>query len=87
MRAKPLSRSRLSSIFERFRSELPRFEEIHKGLYEHPELGLSEQRKASIAARFLRDHGFEVHEGIGGYGVAGTLSRRIPGRTVLLEQT
>ena len=83
--AKFVERSRLSAIIEEFRPELSQFEEIYKDIYRNPELGLAEARTASIAANLLKDHGFEVHEGIGGHGLAGVLSSGRPGRTVLLR--
>jgi len=75
----------LTAIVEEFRPNLDEFEEIYKDVHHNPELGLSEVRTASIAAKFLKCRGFEVHEGIGGHGVAAVLSSGTPGRTVLLR--
>jgi hippurate hydrolase len=50
-----------------------RLEDVYRDLHAHPELAFAEHRTAGIAADWLREHGFEVHEGIGGTGVAGVL--------------
>ncbi|CAN5176800.1 M20 family metallopeptidase [soil metagenome] len=59
-------------------------QKIYEDLHAHPELSHSEHRTAGIAAAWLREHGFAVHEGIGGTGVAGVLVNG-DGPTVLLR--
>lgn len=44
-------------------------------LHRHPELGFGETRTARMIAERLRAGGIEAHEGIGGTGVVGILSR------------
>ena len=61
-----------------------RLENIYKDLHANPELSMQEQRTAKIAADWLRKHGYEVTEKIGGTGVVGLL-RNGEGRTVLLR--
>ena len=61
-----------------------RLRDIYLDLHAHPELSHQERRTAGIAAAWLRDHGFLVHEGIGGTGVAGVLTNG-EGPTVLLR--
>jgi amidohydrolase len=61
-----------------------RLRSTYEDLHRHPELSDQEHRTAAIAARWLREHGYEVHEGIGTTGVAGVL-RRGAGPTVLLR--
>jgi amidohydrolase len=46
---------------------------LRRDLHRHPEYGFRETRTAGIVARFLRESGIEVTEGIGGTGVVGTL--------------
>lgn len=58
---------------------------MRRDLHMHPELGFEEFRTAAIVAARLRDLGFEVHEGIGGTGVVGTLRGSRPGRTIMLR--
>src|SRR4051812_4523600 len=53
-------------------------------LHAHPELSHLERRTAGIAAAWLREHGYVVHEGIGGTGGAGGLTNG-EGPTVLLR--
>src|SRR5690606_35043452 len=50
----------------------------------NPELAMQEHRTAGIAAKWLRQHGYEVTEQVGGTGVVGLL-RNGEGATVLLR--
>ena len=50
---------------------------LRRDLHAHPELGFEEHRTAAIVAERLRALGLEVHEGLAGTGVVGTL--RAPG--------
>ena len=56
-----------------------------RDLHAHPELGYEEHRTAGIVAARLREHGYEVHEGIGKTGVVGVLRGTKPGKTVMLR--
>ena len=58
--------------------------ETYKDLHRHPELSGQEERTAGIAARALREAGFEVITGIGGHGVVGVLANGA-GATVWLR--
>lgn len=67
------------------RSSLTYFEETYKNLHQYPGLSLQEHHAAETAARYLKYlSGFEVTEGIGGYGLVGVL-RNGEGATVLLR--
>jgi amidohydrolase len=57
---------------------------LYQDLHAHPELAFCEHRTAALAARHLREQGFEVIEGVGGTGVVGVL-RNGDGPTVLLR--
>lgn len=46
---------------------------IRRDIHAHPELGLQEHRTADVVAERLAQWGIEVHRGIGGTGVVGTL--------------
>ena len=46
---------------------------LRRDLHAHPELGFEEERTSAIVARLLEDAGIEVHRGLGGTGVVGTL--------------
>ncbi|MFF9551209.1 amidohydrolase [Methylobacterium fujisawaense] len=63
---------------------LAELEEAYKDLHANPELSMQEHRTAGIAAKWLKDCGYEVTEGVGGTGVVGLL-RNGDGPTVLLR--
>ena len=58
--------------------------EFYKYLHANPELSFQEQQTAKLLAKTWREAGFEVTEGIGGYGVVGLL-RNGNGPTVMLR--
>ncbi|MFC4060274.1 amidohydrolase [Planomonospora corallina] len=51
----------------------PELESLYKDLHAHPELGHAEHRTSGKAAQRLAEYGYDVHDGIGGTGVAGVL--------------
>ena len=53
---------------------LPEVHEFYRDLHRHPELSGQEVRTSALVAQRLRAAGFEVTEGIGGYGVVGVLA-------------
>ncbi|MFP5072142.1 amidohydrolase [Pseudonocardia nantongensis] len=59
-------------------------EDFYRDLHRHPELSHREHDTAAKVARWLAAAGYEVHEGVGGTGVVGTL-RAGEGPTVLLR--
>jgi hippurate hydrolase len=63
---------------------LAQLESIYKDIHANPELSMQEHRTAGIAAKWLREQGYEVSEGVGGTGVVGLL-RNGAGATVLLR--
>lgn len=58
---------------------------IRRDLHANPELAFNEHRTAGIVANALRLLGLEVHEGIGGTGVVGTLRCGSSARSVGLR--
>lgn len=64
---------------------VPDLVRIRRDLHAHPELRHEEKRTSALVAQLLRDWGLEVHEGIGGYGVVGTLKRGASERSVALR--
>ncbi|GAB4410488.1 MAG: amidohydrolase [Bacteroidia bacterium] len=46
---------------------------LYRHLHRHPELSFHEAATAALLAAELRSLGYEVHEGIGGYGIVGVL--------------
>ena len=49
-------------------------------IHAHPETAFEEKRTADFVASRLRDFGIEVHRGLAGTGVVGTLKGTRPGR-------
>ena len=65
-------------------SLLPKLEALYKDVHAHPELSMQENRTADLAAKHLRDNGYEVTTGVGKTGVVGLLSNG-EGPTVMLR--
>ena len=63
----------LSDIAAPVADLLPDLVALRRDLHAHPELAFAETRTAGIVAQSLRLLGLEVHEGLGGTGVVGTL--------------
>ena len=63
---------------------LAELEDNYRDLHANPELSMQERRTSKLASGWLRKHGYEVTEGIGGTGVVGLL-RNGDGPTVLLR--
>ncbi|KAL4885296.1 hypothetical protein BJY04DRAFT_214631 [Aspergillus karnatakaensis] len=74
----------LQSIIDKYRPDLVPYESIYRDLHNAPELSGQEKETSSLVTDHLKRLGFEVHDKIGGYGVAGVL-RNGPGPTVLLR--
>ncbi|WP_245296419.1 amidohydrolase [Methylorubrum extorquens] len=64
--------------------QLAKLQAIYEDLHANPELSMQEKRTAGIVAKWLKEQGFEVAEGVGGTGVVGLL-RNSDGPTVLLR--
>ena len=67
-------------------NRLRRFEtdliELRRHLHRHPELSWQEYATSDLVAAKLAEWGIEVHRGLGGTGVVGTLKSDKPGRTI-----
>ncbi len=59
-------------------------EALYKHLHQHPELSLKEEKTARLMADTLKNLGFTVQEGIGGYGLVGVIKNG-DGPTVLIR--
>ncbi|MGA0609703.1 M20 aminoacylase family protein [Caldimonas sp. KR1-144] len=64
---------------------LPGLVALRRDLHAHPELAFEERRTAGIVAQALRLLGLDVHEGLGGTGVVGTLRHGSGARSVGLR--
>ncbi len=53
----------------------PELVAIRQDLHQYPELSFHEGRTAKVIAQYLASYGYEVTEGVGGYGVVATLQR------------
>src|SRR6266480_371925 len=73
-----------STLLANLPSLLPRLEALYKDVHAHPELSMQENRTADLAAKHLRDNGYEVTTGVGKTGVVGLL-RNGEGPTVMLR--
>src|SRR3569833_2331068 len=73
-----------STLFGNLPSLLPKFEALYKDVHAHPELSMQENRTAGLAAKHLRDNGYEVTTEVGKTGVVGLL-RNGEGPTVMLR--
>jgi hippurate hydrolase len=51
------------------------FVAIRRDLHQYPELSFQERRTSGLIAKYLLSYGYEVTEGVGGYGVVATLKR------------
>jgi hippurate hydrolase len=65
-------------------SEQAYLQALYLHLHQHPELSFFEKETAARLAQELRSAGFEVSEGIGGYGIVGLL-RNGPGPVLLVR--
>ena len=52
---------------------LPDMVALRRDIHRHPELGYQEQRTSDLVAAALMGWGYQVHRGLGGTGVVGTL--------------
>lgn len=74
----------LSSMKADISTLLPELEAIYKDFHSHPELSMQETRTAGVAAAFIKQWGYEVHEQVGVTGVVGLLVNG-QGPTVMLR--
>ncbi|MBU6497338.1 MAG: amidohydrolase [Rhodospirillales bacterium] len=56
---------------------------IRRDIHAHPELGMEETRTAALVAAKLREWGIDVTEGVGRFGVVGTIRGKLPGQRAI----
>ncbi|WP_296993966.1 M20 aminoacylase family protein [Thalassospira sp. UBA1131] len=65
---------------------IQRLTDIRRDIHAHPETAFEEKRTSDIVAAFLENLGIEIHRGLGGTGVVGTLKGNREGtRTIGLR--
>ncbi|HEY2454622.1 MAG TPA: M20 aminoacylase family protein [Scandinavium sp.] len=60
-------------IVEALQATEEQFTELRRHFHQHPEIGFEEHQTSDQVARLLTKWGYEVHRGLGGTGVVGTL--------------
>jgi amidohydrolase len=73
------------SIVSEILADAPFLTALRRDLHAHPELGFEEERTSAIVAKLLGEASLQVHRGLGGTGVVGTLTIGNGGRTIGLR--
>lgn len=80
-----MAAQRLIEIVKSNRPALEPYEDLYKHFHSHPELSHQEKETAATVAKHLRAlGGFDIHEHIGGHGLAAVLKNG-SGKTILLR--
>lgn len=74
-----------NKIIETLKSDMNEFIEIRRHIHMHPELGFSEKSTSELVSQKLKEWGFEVHYGLAGTGVVGTLRCGTANKTIGLR--
>lgn len=69
------ARAHVAELLAELDALLPELTDVYVDVHAHPELSFQETRTAALVAARLSAWGFEVHTGVGGTGVVGTLTR------------
>ncbi|GAO25901.1 metal-dependent amidase [Alicycliphilus sp. B1] len=64
-----------TALLHAMRALSPEFIAIRRDLHAHPELAFEERRTSDLVAERLAAWGYQVHRGLGGTGVVGTLRK------------
>jgi len=65
----------MHDLAQALRTRVGEFISLRHDIHQHPELAFQEHRTAALVADKLLGWGYEVHRGVGGTGVVGTLVR------------
>ena len=65
------------------RENLPELTAIRQDIHAHPEMGMEEARTSALVAAKLKQWGVEVAEGVGKFGVVGTIRGKLPGQRAI----
>ena len=75
----------MTYLREALTARVGEFIQLRRDIHRHPELAFEEHRTAELVANKLEAWGYEVHRGLGGTGVVGTLTRGTSTRRVGLR--
>lgn len=75
----------MTYLREALTARVGEFIQLRRDIHRHPELAFEEHRTAELVANKLKAWGYEVHRGLGGTGVVGTLKRGSSTRSVGLR--
>ena len=75
----------MTYLREALTARVGEFIQLRRDIHRHPELAFEEHRTAELVANKLEAWGYEVHRGLGGTGVVGTLKRGTSTRCVGLR--
>ena len=64
---------KINTVEDYIDSDLEYLVNFYKDIHEHPEISLQEEQTAAKLTKELRSIGFEVTEGVGGFGIVGIL--------------
>ena len=71
------------SLLDALKDMQPGLAAIRQDIHAHPEIGMEEERTSALVAAKLKEFGLEVTEGVGKYGVVGSLKGRLPGQRAI----
>jgi len=75
----------MTYLREALAARVGEFIQLRRDIHRHPELAFEEHRTAELVANKLEAWGYEVHRGLGGTGVVGTLKRGTSTRRIGLR--
>ncbi|GAB3497190.1 M20 aminoacylase family protein [Curvibacter fontanus] len=75
----------MSYLRDALHARVGEFIQLRRDIHQHPELAFEEHRTADLVAGKLAAWGYEVHRGLGGTGVVGTLRRGVSNRRLGLR--
>ena len=75
----------MTYLREALTARVGEFIQLRRDIHRHPELAFEEHRTSELVASKLESWGYQVHRGLGGTGVVGTLKRGTSTRSVGLR--
>lgn len=73
----------MKDLLERLAPLQPELTALRRDIHAHPEIGMDEYRTSALVAAKLREWGLDVTEGVGRFGVVGTLTGAQPGQRAI----